>query len=776
MTRAHRHHRHRRGLRVGHGPRRDPRRACARARSAIGPIEQLGHDRLAGAQSPPRCADSTRARWSTIASCTSSSAAPTSSASTPATARSTTPASSRTRDALRRRRRRALQRPHRRLRRLGRRRLREPVRLLPADDRGATATCARSARELGNAVNPMWLLRTLPNNVLCHVGIRNGLKGTQRLHHQSQLRRRAGGDRGGRGAAHRRGRPRGRDRARDADRAAERAVLPPAAGCSRRDALRPFDARARRQPVRRRRRRAGARDRVRCARARRDGASAKCWAAATSAEAAGLLPIRDDGDGVERAIRAALADARHRAGGRRHDRRARQRHAPVGCQRSRGAARACSAPTMPPVTAFKWAFGHLIAAAGILETVVALRRCAPASCRASPTLRTLDPACDGLARVGVGGQRRAATSRSSSAAASRAPTPRCSSARAAVTLPTLPAAGIALRHRQRRARAHRAPAARTRRPSRCARSSRRRSSPTAAKARAAHRAASPRASPPRRRASSSFRASWRWASSTPADFSVARDRYGAPQVVMRAQGARDLLARHRIAGIAVSLTHDRTQCVGGRAGVPLHADAPLAGRLLHALLPIRRRVILDNLRRVFGATRAGRGDRATRAGALRAPVAARSASSCASACCRAARKARARARREPRRVRTARSSAGKGVLILTGHFGNWEVATVAGIAQLSRDARTLPLRAPPHQAALARRAGYAPLRARGLRRDRQARLARRDRRAPRGGRHRRVPVRPVRRTARRHRRRVLRPAAWARSRASRSSRSPPVRR
>src|SRR6476661_8014545 len=32
-------------------------------------------------------------------------------------------------------------------------------------------------RDLADTVNPMWLLRTLPNNVLCHVGIRNRLKG-----------------------------------------------------------------------------------------------------------------------------------------------------------------------------------------------------------------------------------------------------------------------------------------------------------------------------------------------------------------------------------------------------------------------------------------------------------------------------------------------------------------------------------------------------------------------------------------------------------------------
>ena len=35
-------------------------------------------------------------------------------------------------------------------------------------------------RELAATVNPMWLLRTLPNNVLCHVGIRNRLKGAKR--------------------------------------------------------------------------------------------------------------------------------------------------------------------------------------------------------------------------------------------------------------------------------------------------------------------------------------------------------------------------------------------------------------------------------------------------------------------------------------------------------------------------------------------------------------------------------------------------------------------
>ena len=37
--------------------------------------------------------------------------------------------------------------------------------------------CRPSASELAATVNPMWLLRSLPNNVLGHIGIRHGLKG-----------------------------------------------------------------------------------------------------------------------------------------------------------------------------------------------------------------------------------------------------------------------------------------------------------------------------------------------------------------------------------------------------------------------------------------------------------------------------------------------------------------------------------------------------------------------------------------------------------------------
>ena len=85
----------------------------------------------------------------------------------------------------------------------------------------------------------------------------------------------------------------------------------------------------------------------------------------------------------------------------------------------------------------------------------------------------------------------------------------------------------------------------------------------------------------------------------PEDFSVARDAYGAPQVVCNAK-AQALLDRHRLKSIAVSLTHDRSSASAVALAVPLVIDAPLAGKLIYHLLPLRRTVILQNLRRVFG--------------------------------------------------------------------------------------------------------------------------------------------------------------------------------
>jgi len=162
----------------------------------------------------------------------------------------------------------------------------------------------------------------------------------------------------------------------------------------------------------------------------------------------------------------------------------------------------------------------------------------------------------------------------------------------------------------------------------------------------------------------------------PADFSVASDNYGAPQVVCSRRAAI-LLGRHRIGRIALSLTHDRTSASAVALADAARIDVPLAGKLLHRFVPLRRDVIRANLDRVFGATvPAAEIERLAQAhyGHLwrllgeflmfrwLSPA-----------------KKAALVRVENVEAFVAAQAQGKGILVLTGHFGNWEVATIAGI-------------------------------------------------------------------------------------------------
>ncbi len=224
-------------------------------------------------------------------------------------------------------------------------------------------------RELSNTVNPMWLLRTLSNNVLGHIGIKWTLKGANACITNHSV--------GGVLAvieateALRTGEA---DRAvavgHDAPIEPQMVIYYHRLGLLASEELLPFDS-------------------------RRDGSlfgegagalflETEASAASRNApvlgeilggghacEAQGLIAIRDDGDGVARAIRQALDDAGIAA-------------ADVGMIVAHGngvwqsdMSEAVAISTVfganpPPVTAFKWAIGHLIAAAGIVETTIAL--------------------------------------------------------------------------------------------------------------------------------------------------------------------------------------------------------------------------------------------------------------------------------------------------------------------------------------------------------------------------------------------------------------------
>jgi 3-oxoacyl-[acyl-carrier-protein] synthase-1 len=244
-------------------------------------------------------------------------------------------------------------------------------------------------RELGATVNPMWLLRALPNNVLCHVGIRYGLKGANACITNHGV----GGTLAVVEAAE-------ALRAGEADRAVaigHDAPIEPQMvlyyhriGLLATDALRPFDA-AREGSLFGEGAGALVLETEAAAEDRGAAILGEILGSGCAAEAGGVFALRDDGDGLARSIALALEGAGIRAGD-------------VGMIAAHGngtpqsdaseavAIRRVFGPTPPPITAFKWAIGHLIAASGAAEIVLALTALRRATVPGVASLRRLDPA------------------------------------------------------------------------------------------------------------------------------------------------------------------------------------------------------------------------------------------------------------------------------------------------------------------------------------------------------------------------------------------------
>jgi 3-oxoacyl-[acyl-carrier-protein] synthase-1 len=224
-------------------------------------------------------------------------------------------------------------------------------------------------RELSSSVNPMWLLKNLPNNVLCHVGIRHGFKGTNGCVTNQCV----GGVMALAEAAAAVG-------AGEADRVVavghdtpfepETALHYHRLGLLSEDSLRPFDAR-----------RSGTIfgegagcvviESAEQAEARGAVVLGEFLGSGCVSEATGILDVRPDGDGVKRAIEFALkeADISPRGVGiivaHGNGTRASDASEALGI-------RAVFGSNVPPVTAFKWALGHSIAASGMLDLALAL--------------------------------------------------------------------------------------------------------------------------------------------------------------------------------------------------------------------------------------------------------------------------------------------------------------------------------------------------------------------------------------------------------------------
>jgi 3-oxoacyl-[acyl-carrier-protein] synthase I len=247
--------------------------------------------------------------------------------------------------------------------------------------------------ELAANVNPMWLLRALPNNVLCHVGITHNLKGTNACitHHSIggtlalaetlEALRNAEADRIV-AVGH------------DAPVEAQNLLYYYRAGLLSPDGLKPYDAR-RNGSVFGEGAAACVVESEAAVKARGATPQGEILGSGSGCEAKGLLAIGDDGDGLARAIALALDDAgvaaadvgmivAHANGTRNSD-----------ASEARALLRVFGA-AMPPVTGFKWAFGHLLAASGTLETVLGLCALRAGVVPGIATLDALDHTCAGL--------------------------------------------------------------------------------------------------------------------------------------------------------------------------------------------------------------------------------------------------------------------------------------------------------------------------------------------------------------------------------------------
>ena len=164
----------------------------------------------------------------------------------------------------------------------------------------------------------------------------------------------------------------------------------------------------------------------------------------------------------------------------------------------------------------------------------------------------------------------------------------------------------------------------------------------------------------------------------PADFSIRRDGYGAPQVVTT-PNAQAVLDRNYVGSLRVSLTHTDASASAIAWADAKRTDVPWFGKFSYYALPFRRGVVLGNLRRVFGDVlpewEIRRLAQAFYAHYLRFLV------EFLRLPFMSAEKRRAWIRVENIEAITRARQKGKGILLLTGHFGNWEVSTVAGIGQ-----------------------------------------------------------------------------------------------
>ncbi len=164
----------------------------------------------------------------------------------------------------------------------------------------------------------------------------------------------------------------------------------------------------------------------------------------------------------------------------------------------------------------------------------------------------------------------------------------------------------------------------------------------------------------------------------PASFGVRKDGYGAPRVEADDRG-QAVMDRYRISAISLSLTHTGKTASAVALAEWKEMPVPWYGKVFYHLFPWRRQIVLENLGRVYG-------DVVPEKEMLRIAQAYyghffKFAIEFLKMPFRSKKKQNELVRIENLEALERAYDQKKGTLILTGHFGNWEVSTVAGIGK-----------------------------------------------------------------------------------------------